>query len=171
MGSYSGDEAVSRLREAIMSGSSVSMLEAVLTSAKVLIFHGHLDLLVPLRGTSHLLSTLQWPGREEFHSAEPESFFFDDEGETLMGGYHTTGGNLTFLVVNNAGGMVAASQPALASQILTDLLTMAVSQEGFNNTLQPPSPDVRHLASCHLLQQAVQRRRNKRAVEHQGDSF
>ena len=33
--SYSGDEAVSRLREAIMSGSSVPMLEDVLSSTKV----------------------------------------------------------------------------------------------------------------------------------------
>ena len=32
-------------------------------------------------------------------------------------------------VVSNAGGMVAASQPALASQILTDLITMAISQQ------------------------------------------
>ena len=35
--SYSGDEAVSRLREAIMSGSSVPMLEAVLSATQVII--------------------------------------------------------------------------------------------------------------------------------------
>ena len=54
--SYSGDSAASRLRVALMKGDSVAQLEEVLGWLPVLLYHGQRDLLVPLRGTAHMVS-------------------------------------------------------------------------------------------------------------------
>ena len=67
------------------------------------------------------MSSLDWEGRETFLAAEPVPYWVEvvaltgiladpatvqEDGAVMLGGHSTTGGNLTLLVVRDAGGMV-----------------------------------------------------------------
>ena len=144
----------------------MTMLEVLLPTLPVVIYHGARDLVVPLRGLSHLVSTLQWKDREMFLSSSPLPYWVEEEGEVWQAGHATTGGNLTLLVLHGAGGMVPIrwvtgdqggdtcppSQPGVASQVLSDLLSLAtggqvtspvsplLSQEFEGGVPSPPAP-------------------------------
>ncbi|XP_060528286.1 venom serine carboxypeptidase-like [Cylas formicarius] len=83
------------------------LVEELLEEYPVLIYSGHLDIIVPYPQTVKYLSSLNFTGAEEYSNAERKMLMCDDN----LAAYVKRGGNLTEVMVLNAGHYVLLDQP------------------------------------------------------------
>lgn len=81
---------------------------------RVMVYNGQLDIIVAYALTDNYLSKLQWSGAEEFRSAPRKKWM--SKGE--LAGYVKQAGNLSQVLVRDAGHMVPADQPRWAMDLL-----------------------------------------------------
>lgn len=96
---------------------------------RVLLYSGHLDVIVPYRGTVNVARSLRWSGAGRFRNATrtvwhvpgagapPDARHVPFDGARVAG-YATASGPLTVLMVRNAGHMVPYDQPAWAHDLI-----------------------------------------------------
>lgn len=82
-------------------------VEQLLEHYRVLIYNGQLDIIVAYPLTVSFLQQLQWSGTEEYRAAPRFPWHVGKD----IAGYVKTAGNLTELLVRNAGHLVPADQP------------------------------------------------------------
>eukprot|EP01090_Pellita_catalonica_P023366 TRINITY_DN9582_c0_g1_i1.p2 TRINITY_DN9582_c0_g1~~TRINITY_DN9582_c0_g1_i1.p2 ORF type:complete len:419 (-),score=66.22 TRINITY_DN9582_c0_g1_i1:61-1317(-) len=87
----------------------------VLAKHRVLIYNGNYDLIVDYFGQSAMLDSMPWSGKSGFNAAKNVTWSVDGK----VAGSARTYGNLSYLVVNNAGHMVPHDQPKNALDMLT----------------------------------------------------
>lgn len=103
-----------KLREDIMQ-SVTFFVSDLLQHYKVLIYNGQLDIIVAYPLTVNYLLNLDWPGAKEYKSAARKQWWIKND----LAGYSKTVGNLTEVLVRNAGHMVPADQPMWAWDLIT----------------------------------------------------
>lgn len=87
----------------------------MLDQIRVMIFNGHLDLLVSYPETVNFLNHLEFSSAEEYKVAKRQ--IWEVNGE--VAGYVKEAGNLTEVMIRNAGHMVPADQPEWALEMIT----------------------------------------------------
>eukprot|EP01094_Clydonella_sp_ATCC50884_P024833 TRINITY_DN6342_c0_g1_i1.p1 TRINITY_DN6342_c0_g1~~TRINITY_DN6342_c0_g1_i1.p1 ORF type:complete len:428 (-),score=124.05 TRINITY_DN6342_c0_g1_i1:89-1372(-) len=95
------------------------LLPALLDAYQMLLYNGQFDLNVGAPGTEKYLRTLQWPGLEEFLSAQRHVWKVEDK----VAGYVKQARSLTYVNVNNAGHMVPSTQPENALDMMSRWIT------------------------------------------------
>jgi len=81
-------------------------LPIILATTRLLIYNGNYDLIVDFYGQSDLLNTMKWPGQNGFVNAKNVTWNVDGQAAGSSRNY----GNLTYVVVDNAGHMVPHDQ-------------------------------------------------------------
>lgn len=92
-----------------------SWVAEILDNIRVLIYNGHLDLLVPYPETVNFLKRLDFKGAKKYEKAERHIWRIDRD----VAGYVKEAGNLVEVLVRNAGHMVPADQPVWALDMIT----------------------------------------------------
>ena len=92
-----------------------------------MVYNGNMDLICNLMGTDGYLRTFQWPGRADFLASNRTVWKYIDNkdadgGKLSTAGWFRSGGNLTQLVVANAGHMAPADQPEAVFDMLQKFL-------------------------------------------------
>ncbi|KAL1491742.1 hypothetical protein ABEB36_012293 [Hypothenemus hampei] len=82
-------------------------ISELLSNYRVLIYNGQLDIIVAYPLTENYLQNLQFSGANEYKTAARYPWYVDQE----LAGYVKQAGNLTEVLVRNAGHMVPADQP------------------------------------------------------------
>ncbi|KAJ8687305.1 hypothetical protein QAD02_023099 [Eretmocerus hayati] len=82
---------------------------------KVLIYNGQLDIIVAYPLTVSYLQNLEWPGAKDYKTAPRKQWWVGKE----LAGYSKIVGNLTEVLVRNAGHMVPGDQPSWAWDMIT----------------------------------------------------
>ncbi|XP_012264672.1 venom serine carboxypeptidase [Athalia rosae] len=97
---------------------SLAILIADLTQHyRVILYNGQLDIIVAYPTTENYLKNLKWAGAEEYKKAVRKQWWVDKE----LAGYSKTAGNLTEVLVRNAGHMVPSDQPRWALDLILRL--------------------------------------------------
>lgn len=112
------------LLQDIMDSVAVWVAE-LLSHYKVLIYNGQLDIIVAYPMTVHYLQKLKFNGSDEYITAKRYVWKVDDQ----VAGYVKHAGNLTEVLVRNAGHMAPADQP----QWVLDMLLRLTTKKGFKN--------------------------------------
>lgn len=108
------DKAVEiHLRNDIMK-SVASLVEVLLENYKVLFYNGQLDIIVAYPLTVEFLKNLKWSGAEKYKTAPRQIWKVQNQ----IAGYTKSVGNLTEVLVRNAGHMVPSDQPLHAYDLL-----------------------------------------------------
>ncbi|XP_063977154.1 venom serine carboxypeptidase-like [Diachasmimorpha longicaudata] len=94
---------------------------------RVLIYNGQLDIIVAYPLTENYLRNLKWVGAEAYKKAVRKTWMVDGE----IAGYVKTVGNLSEVLVRNAGHMVPADQPKWAYDLISRF-THGKKIESFN---------------------------------------
>ncbi|XP_073977709.1 venom serine carboxypeptidase-like [Rhodnius prolixus] len=89
-------------------------IETLIEKYKILIYNGQLDLLVPYPLSINFIRSLNWSGAEEYKTAERKLWYVDNE----LAGYTKSVGNLTEVLVRNAGHLVPSDQPKWAFDLM-----------------------------------------------------
>ncbi|KAH7952133.1 hypothetical protein HPB52_019186 [Rhipicephalus sanguineus] len=84
---------------------------------KVLMYSGHLDIIVPSVATETLMYTLPWSGSEEWSNAE-KKIWRSPDGESVRG-YAKNAKNCTLVIVRDAGHILPYDQPEAAYDMIT----------------------------------------------------
>lgn len=87
----------------------------LLSHYRVLIYNGQLDIIVAYPLTSNFLQNLQFDGADQYKSAQRHIWNVRDD----IAGYVKQAGNLTEILVRNAGHMVPGDQPLWAYDLIT----------------------------------------------------
>ncbi|XP_044731481.1 venom serine carboxypeptidase [Chrysoperla carnea] len=95
----------------------------LLANYRVLIYNGQLDIIVAYPLTVNYLKNLNFNGANEYKTAPRKLWYVDSE----LAGYVKTAGNLTEVLVRNAGHMVPTDQPKWA----LDLISRFVANKPF----------------------------------------
>ena len=95
--------------------SMTPVLVDLLGHYKILLYHGQLDLIISRVGTENLILNANWRGVEEYKTASRHQWWIDGD----LAGYWKVAGNLTDVLVRNAGHLVPTDQPFWASVLLT----------------------------------------------------
>ncbi|GLG97065.1 Venom serine carboxypeptidase [Gryllus bimaculatus] len=90
-------------------------VEEILEHYRVLIYNGQLDIIVAYPLTVSYLETLQWSSAKEYKKASRYLWYVEND----IAGYVKTAGNLTEMLVRNAGHMVPSDQPKWALDLIT----------------------------------------------------
>ena len=124
----------------IMSDQSDSLRRILEAGVDVLVYHGMMDMLLPVSGMATALNHINWTRQEEWKAVAGKTPYWynkphdDDEiggGQQppeLMGyvqslpRLNSTLGDLTFVTVRNAGHMVPIDQPKWSAKIVRDFL-------------------------------------------------
>ncbi|XP_049785115.1 venom serine carboxypeptidase [Schistocerca cancellata] len=101
------------LKEDIMQ-SVRPWVEQLLGHYRVLVYNGQLDIIVAYPLTESYLQVLKWGGAEEYRNATRQKWLVDGE----IAGYSKAAGNLTEVLVRNAGHMVPTDQPKWAMDLI-----------------------------------------------------
>lgn len=104
------------LKQDVMN-SVVPYLEELLTSYRVAIYNGQLDIIVAYPLTMNYVKTLNFPGRDQYKKAP--RYIWKVDGE--VAGYAKEAGNLVEVMVRNAGHMVPKDQPKWALDLIMRL--------------------------------------------------
>lgn len=112
------------LLQDIMDSVAVWVAE-LLGHYKVLIYNGQLDIIVAYPMTAHYLQKLKFNGSDEYLTAQRYIWKVEDQ----VAGYVKHAGNLTEVLVRNAGHMAPADQP----QWVLDMLLRLTTKKGFKN--------------------------------------
>lgn len=91
-----------------------SWLEILLENYRVLLYNGQLDIIVAYPLTLGYLQKLNWSASDEYKNATRYQWNVGND----LAGYVKTAGNLTEILVRNAGHMVPTDQPAWALDML-----------------------------------------------------
>lgn len=110
------------LKKDVMDSVAVWVSE-LLSHYKVLIYNGQLDIIVAYPLTENYLKKLKFNGDSDYKTAKRMIWHVDNE----VAGYVKHAGNLTEVMVRNAGHMVPADQPKWA----LDLILRMTSKKGF----------------------------------------
>lgn len=89
---------------------------------EVLIYNGNLDVLVNVPGMNRVVNSLEWRDKGEFNRSEIFWVWNEEDGRAEMAGHVTSGGRLTYVIVQNAGHMVPISQPRWARALSVEFL-------------------------------------------------
>ncbi|KAJ8873725.1 hypothetical protein PR048_024559 [Dryococelus australis] len=111
---HSGREVSENLIEDIMQSIEPWLVE-LLASYRVLIYSGQLDLRISYPTTLSFLRAMQWDAADEYRTAQR----FPWHVGFKLAGYVKTAGNLTELLVRNAGHMVPTDQPKWAYYLIS----------------------------------------------------
>jgi hypothetical protein len=105
--------------------SALTALGLVLRHFPVLLFNGDLDVVCNFIGTaSFTRHALEWPGRDAFNAAPERIWTVEGTAvESNTAGYWKTGGNLTLMVVFDAGHNTARDQPEHIRTLVTQFTT------------------------------------------------
>ncbi|XP_066137703.1 venom serine carboxypeptidase-like isoform X2 [Euwallacea fornicatus] len=93
-------------------------ISELLSHYRVLIYNGHLDIIVGYVLTENYLQNLNFTGAEEYKTAERQIWKYSNQ----VAGYIKTAGNLTEALVRDAGHMVPTDQPEWAWDLLTKFI-------------------------------------------------
>jgi len=99
-------------------------LPKILAATRLLVYNGNYDLIVDFYGQSDLLNTMKWPGQNGFMNAKNVTWTVGGQAA----GTSRNSGNLTYLVVYNAGHMVPHDQGKNA----LDMIIRFVNNQPFN---------------------------------------
>jgi vitellogenic carboxypeptidase-like protein len=90
----------------------------LLNHYRVLIFNGQLDIIVNYSLTANYLQKLNFSAAEEYKTAERGIWYVNDR----VAGYAKTAGNLTEVMVRDAGHMVPSDQPEFAYDLISNFI-------------------------------------------------
>lgn len=90
-------------------------ISELLSNYRVLIYNGQLDIIVAYPLTLNYLQKLKFSSVDEYKKAERHLWTVDGE----LAGYAKVAGNLTEVMVRNAGHMVPGDQPKWALDLIT----------------------------------------------------
>lgn len=90
-------------------------ISELLSNYRVLIYNGQLDIIVAYPLTENYLQNLNFNGADQYKTAERHQWFVGND----LAGYVKQAGNLTEVLVRNAGHMVPADQPQWAVDLIT----------------------------------------------------
>ncbi|XP_041977441.1 uncharacterized protein LOC121731840 [Aricia agestis] len=96
-------------------GSGKYMLEELIDNYKVMLYSGHLDIIVAYHPSVNTYNSLTFSGAADFRSAKRKPWYHDGN----LVGYYKVGGNLTEVMVRGAGHMVPADKPAAALGLIS----------------------------------------------------
>ncbi|KAJ8964489.1 hypothetical protein NQ314_004776 [Rhamnusium bicolor] len=124
---HSEDQTVEKfLMNDVMQSVSPWITE-LLSNYRVLIYNGQLDIIVAYPLTVNYLQNLQFSGADQYKTAIRYQWYVDSE----LAGYVKQAGNLTEVLVRDAGHMVPADQPQWA----VDLITRFTRNKPFHRNL------------------------------------
>ncbi|RHY32003.1 hypothetical protein DYB32_002973 [Aphanomyces invadans] len=120
--------------------STVSDIQAMLAGGvRVLLYNGQWDLICNALNTEHVVQQLEWPGQAAFTAARRFTWRLQrhalDEGGPPAG-FVQTGGNLTTIVVRDAGHMVPFNAPEAA----LDMVRRFIHDRSFQDIVQAATP-------------------------------
>lgn len=118
-----GENKVEEHLKADVMQSVAPWVSTLLSFYRVLIYNGQLDVIVAYPLTENYLKHLKFSGSEQYKTAERLVWHVDGQ----VAGYVKHAGNLTEVLVRNAGHMVPADQPKWA----LDLIMRMTSKKGF----------------------------------------
>ncbi|XP_018320252.2 venom serine carboxypeptidase-like [Agrilus planipennis] len=90
-------------------------ISELLNHYRILFYNGQLDIIVAYPLTINFLQNLKFSAAEEYKTAKRRLWFVDG----VLAGYEKHAGNLTEVLVRNAGHMVPADQPKWALDLIT----------------------------------------------------
>ncbi|KAL0274805.1 UNVERIFIED_CONTAM: hypothetical protein PYX00_002843 [Menopon gallinae] len=102
-----------------MMQSVAPWLEELLEHYRVLIYNGQLDIIVAYPLTEAYLKKLKWSAAKKYGKAERHLWRVGPE----LAGYAKVAGNLTEIMVRNAGHMVPADQPKWAFDLISRFIS------------------------------------------------
>ncbi|CAH1107289.1 unnamed protein product [Psylliodes chrysocephalus] len=109
-----GDSAVYSYLSSDIPKSVAPLVAELLEHYRILIFNGQLDIMVAYPMTVDYLQNLDFVSAEEYKNAERRKWRYGSD----VAGYIKSAGNLTEVLVRNAGHMVPADQPEWALDLI-----------------------------------------------------
>ncbi|XP_076253486.1 venom serine carboxypeptidase-like [Rhynchophorus ferrugineus] len=97
-----------------MMKSVAPWISELLSNYRILLYNGQLDIIVCYISTANYLQVLDFDSTEEYLNATRKVWYVDD----YVAGFSKSAGNLTEVMVRNAGHMVPADQPKAAYDLL-----------------------------------------------------
>jgi len=94
--------------------SVANLLPDLLTTYPVMNYNGNMDLICNYFGTNEWTKHIGWPGQQTYNKASNHTWIVDG----TAAGYYKSGGNLTHLIIDNAGHMAPFSQPKNTQNML-----------------------------------------------------
>ncbi|XP_028155892.1 venom serine carboxypeptidase-like [Ostrinia furnacalis] len=96
-------------------GSAKMWLEELLDNYRVMLYNGHLDIIVAYHPSVNTYKSLAFSGSAQFAKAARKPWYHNER----LAGYYKTAGNLTEVMIRGAGHMVPADQPAAALGLIS----------------------------------------------------
>ncbi|XP_072937065.1 venom serine carboxypeptidase-like [Epargyreus clarus] len=96
-------------------GSGKQMLEELLENYRVMLYNGHLDIIVAYHPSVNTYDALSFSGSMEYKTTKRRPWYHNGH----LAGYYKIAGNLTEVMVRGAGHMVPADQPAAALGLIS----------------------------------------------------
>ncbi|XP_057668632.1 venom serine carboxypeptidase-like [Diorhabda carinulata] len=120
---HDGVEVEQHLVEDLMQ-SVAPWISELLSNIRVLFYNGQLDIIVAYPLTENFLKHLDFDAAEEYKTAVRRKWYVGNE----LAGYIKQAGNLTEIVVRNAGHMVPGDQPEVALDLITTFTRNKINQ-------------------------------------------
>ncbi|XP_022201600.2 venom serine carboxypeptidase [Nilaparvata lugens] len=98
--------------------SVIGWVEELVEHYKVVFYNGQLDLICAYPLTENFLRKMEWSGAEKYRNCSRRQWVVDGE----LAGYVRTVGNLSDVLVRNAGHMVPTDQPKWAYQLFNNFV-------------------------------------------------
>ncbi|KAM3964765.1 venom serine carboxypeptidase [Aphomia sociella] len=95
--------------------SAKMWLEELLENYRVMLYNGHLDIIVAYHPSVNTYNSLEFSGTSDFKTAKRLPWYHDKK----LAGYYKIAGNLTEVMVRGAGHMVPADQPAASLGLIS----------------------------------------------------
>ncbi|XP_053613977.1 venom serine carboxypeptidase-like [Plodia interpunctella] len=95
--------------------SAKMWLEELLENYRVMLYNGHLDIIVAYHPSVNSYNSLGFSGTEEFKKANRLPWYHDGN----LAGYYKMAGNLTEVMIRGAGHMVPADKPAASLGLIS----------------------------------------------------
>ncbi|CAH0405029.1 unnamed protein product [Chilo suppressalis] len=96
-------------------GSAKMWLEELLENYRVMLYNGHLDIIVAYHPSVNTYNSLTFSGSSEFEKAKRLPWYHDGQ----LAGYYKTAGKLTEVMIRGAGHMVPADRPAASLGLIS----------------------------------------------------
>nr|XP_021185926.2 venom serine carboxypeptidase [Helicoverpa armigera] len=96
-------------------GSAKMWLEELLENYKVMLYNGHLDIIVAYHPSVNTYDSLSFSGSSQFATAKRLPWYHDGK----LAGYYRVAANLTEVMVRGAGHMVPADKPAASLGLIS----------------------------------------------------
>ncbi|CAB4061684.1 CPVL [Lepeophtheirus salmonis] len=99
------------------------LVESLLKNYRVMIYNGQTDIIIAWPLTESFITSMKWSGADEYITTKRKIWRFGND----VAGYAKEVGNLTQVLVRNAGHMIPYDQPKWAF----DLIHRFTSKKGF----------------------------------------